>query len=305
MKLNCPHPKCIEAQSNGLKTRSVVRNGSFYRKSDSRRIKRYVCKACGHYFSRSTLQRSYYQKARRLTQPLSQLLVSGVSQRRAALILRVNRKTVVRRFRFIANEAKIKHLKWLQPLSHTPIRSVQFDDLETSEHTKLNPLSVALAVEPNTRKILSFEVSRMPARGLLADLARKKYGHRADDRAQGWERLFKGLTPYIAANAEWKSDSNPHYPSHLKKHFPQSKHSTVKGGRGAITAQGELKKLRFDPIFSLNHTCAMLRANLNRLFRRTWCTTKTINGLVDHLSIYIEYHNRVLTTHASAVKGAS
>jgi hypothetical protein len=29
----------------------------------------------------------------------------------------------------------------------------------------------------------------------------------------------------------------------------------------------------------------MLRANLNRLFRRTWCTTKKPEGLIDHLSI--------------------
>ncbi|MBU6155196.1 MAG: hypothetical protein KGP28_12905, partial [Bdellovibrionales bacterium] len=50
------------------------------------------------------------------------------------------------------------------------------------------------------------------------------------------------------------------------------------------------------PIFSLNHTCAMLRANLNRLFRRTWCTTKTIQGLIDHLSIYVAFHNRRLTS---------
>jgi hypothetical protein len=176
-----------------------------------------------------------------------------------------------------------------------PIKKVQFDDLETFEHTKLKPLSVALAVDPYTRKILSIQVSRMPAKGPLADKSIKKYGARKDDRKQGWNRLFKSLIPLVDQEAEFLSDQNPHYPSALRRHFPASQHETTPGGRGAITGQGELKKLAFDPLFALNHTCAMLRANLSRLIRRTWCTTKTIRGLEDHLAIYVDYHNRQLT----------
>jgi hypothetical protein len=61
-----------------------------------------------------------------------------------------------------------------------------------------------------------------------------------------------------------------------------------------VVGQGELKKVGRDPLFSLNHTCAMLRANLNRLFRRTWCTTKRIDRLEAHLWIYVRFHNEVL-----------
>ena len=61
-----------------------------------------------------------------------------------------------------------------------------------------------------------------------------------------------------------------------------------------MTGQGELKKLRFDPLFALNHTCAMLRANINRLFRRTWCTTKKKERLEQHLAVYMDFHNRIL-----------
>jgi len=73
--------------------------------------------------------------------------------------------------------------------------------------------------------------------------------------------------------------------------------------RGCSTGQGELKKLVYDPIFSLNHTCAMLRANLNRLFRKTWCTTKTVQGLVDPLSIHVRYHNTRLTPEIPLATG--
>ncbi|RME16932.1 MAG: transposase, partial [Bdellovibrio sp.] len=80
----------------------------------------------------------------------------------------------------------------------------------------------------------------------------------------------------------------------VRAFFPKATHIQLKGQRGAITGQGELKKTAFDPLFSLNHTCAMFRANVNRLFRKTWCTTKKLQPLIDHLEIYMWYHNKVL-----------
>jgi hypothetical protein len=229
-----------------------------------------------------------------------------VSQRRLARVLHLNRKTVVRKIRYLAEEERSKHQSFLD--SHyrsNPLSQIQFDDLETSEHTKCKPLSVTLAVDPKTRKILKYQVASMPAKGLLAEISRKKYGFRVDERPEKWNQLMKELIPYVKPHCQWTSDENPHYPSYLKRHHPLGIHNPVKGGRGAITGQGELKKLRFDPLFALNHTCAMLRANLNRLFRKTWCTTKTKKGLLDHLALYVSYHNQVLTPFPSAVKGGS
>jgi hypothetical protein len=231
-------------------------------------------------------------------------LCSGVSQRRAAILLRVNRKTVVRHLRFLAVEKRKAHENFLKQYESNPLTTIQFDDLETSEHTKCKPLSVTLAVDPIGRKILDFRVSQMPAKGRLVHMALKKYGPRKDKRSEGWNELMKALKPIVHPNATWTSDENPHYPRHLKRHHPDAKHIQVKGGRGCIAGQGELKKLHFDPLFALNHTCAMLRANLNRLFRRTWCSTKNIRGLEDHLAIFVVYFNQALTGY-SAGKGAS
>jgi hypothetical protein len=33
---------------------------------------------------------------------------------------------------------------------------------------------------------------------------------------------------------------------------------------------------------------------VNRLIRRTWCTTKKRERLKDHLDIYVQFHNEVL-----------
>jgi len=201
----------------------------------------------------------------------------------------------VKKFRFLAAKAKLEHERFLCSYGAKSLERIQFDDLETSEHSKCKPLSVCVAVDEKTRKILGFEVSPMPARGPLAPLARRKYGYRKDERQQGWRRLMQTLKPLVSDRATITSDQNPHYPPIVARHFPGAKHVSVKGRRGCIAGQGELKKIGFDPLFSLNHTCAMLRANLNRLFRRTWCTTKKREGLIDHLSLYVIYHNTVLT----------
>ncbi|MFK7856570.1 MAG: hypothetical protein AB8B79_20815 [Granulosicoccus sp.] len=38
----------------------------------------------------------------------------------------------------------------------------------------------------------------------------------------------------------------------------------------------------------MNHSFANIRAKVNRLNRRTWCTTKLPERLADHIDIYID-----------------
>ncbi len=296
---SCPFVGCAFDPVLAIPAHSV-RFGRFYRRSDRAWVRRYRCLRCRRTYSSSTRSPNFRQKKRQVNRELSVLFTSGVSQTRAAVIAGVNPKTAVRKFRFLAEQARIQHRDWQQTFSaREKFMDVQFDDLETSEHSKCKPLSVALAVDVKTRKILSFQVSRMPAKGLLAGIACKKYGRRRDERSVGWNSLFRELREMVDSKATFTSDENPHYPKHLRRFFKEATHCREKSRKACVAGQGELKKIGFDPLFSLNHTCAMLRANLNRLFRRTWCTTKTIQGLVDHLSIYVRYHNEVLTPSRS------
>ncbi len=211
-----------------------------------------------------------------------------------AHLLETTERTIVDKFRLLAKRARQEHEEWLKGIEPNSIRSVQFDDLETFEHTKCKPLSVTLMVKSQTREILGFQVSQMPAKGPLSKISLRKYGPRKDKRHEGWNRFFKNLERILHPEVLIESDENPHYPKHVKRYLPEARHTRYQGARGAITGQGELKKIGFDPLFALNHTCAMLRANMNRLFRRTWCTTKTVEGLVDHLSLYVRYHNTLI-----------
>jgi hypothetical protein len=197
--------------------------------------------------------------------------------------------------KFFGVNKQIENIKLLSTLGNKKIQDVQFDEMETHIHTKLKPVSIALAVDEKKRKILGFTVSIMPAKGLLAEKSRQKYGQRPDLRVNGLEQLFNQIKPAIDPKANFLSDSKPLYPKYVKKHFPEATHKTVEGKRGCIVGQGELKKVNYDPLFMLNHTCAMIRDNVKRLSRKTWCTSKTIEGLVNHLHMYVHYHNTVLT----------
>ncbi len=302
MNPSCPYcsPKLTSSDARTL----VRRCGSFRRKSDSRSVQRFHCRRCQKNFSRSTVHPAYRQKKRQFNDRLRKLLCSGVSLRRSAKLLHLSRTTVARKLIYLGEISRNELRE--SNLLHEKCQIVEFDDQETSEHTKCKPLSITLAVESKTRRILGFEISQFQAKGHLTKIALKKYGPRKDTRALGRKRLFETLKPLIQDNATFKSDQNPFYPGDLKKHFPRAEHIAFKGARGSVVGQGELKKIRFDPLFSLNHTCAMTRANMNRLFRRTWCTTKLPARLRDHFAIYAVYHNEMLNRGpTSAVRWAS
>lgn len=290
MKPNCPH--CTPKNDVSGFSNKVKKSGHFKRKSDSRWVQIFRCLNCFKYFSRATLHPCYRQKKRHLNYPIILDLSSSTSMRRTAKLYGISRTTVARKLRFLGAQAEVKLRE--ENLKKKKAVAVQFDDLETFEHTKCKPLSITLAVEKHSRRILGFEVSQMAAKGRLAKLSIKKYGPRKDERSKGRDRLFKSLTQLVESTATFESDQNPYYPRDLKAHFPNSIHLTHEGQRGAITGQGELKKTKYDPLFSLNHTCAMLRDNIKRLSRKTWCTTKLPKNLHAHLAIYALFHNTQL-----------
>ena len=290
MNSACPICAPSELEASGL--RSTIRFGTFWRKSDGREVQRFRCQRCGKGFSLATGHPCYRQNKRHLNEPLRKFYNSGVSQRRLARNFRISRTTVVRKFLFLAGLAIQELFAMNQELK--PATEIEFDDLETFEHTKCKPLSVTLAVESKTRRILGFAVAQMPAKGVLASLARKKYGFRKDERGPARRKLLRELKPIVDSRALIKSDQNPHYPSDVRRAFPHARHQVFHGKRGCITGQGELKKIGFDPLFSLNHTCAMLRDNLKRLSRRTWCTTKRPDRLAAQIALYAVYHNAEL-----------
>lgn len=286
MKKSCPNQNCAFPLF-------IIRDGHFRRKDDSKLIQRFRCKKCGTRFSSSTFAEAYNQKKRRINYPLLKLLASGISLRRSAILLGVNRKTVERKLPFLAKRCRRLNHQSLTKLRGR-IHNIQIDDLITKENSKLKPLSVTVCVDEKRRRILALEVSQIPSFGHLSKFALKKYGHRKDLHFEGLTRLFQTISPIVSKEVQVKSDEHQRYPGFVSAYLPEAKHVTFKSERGCVAGQGELKKVAFDPLFIVNHTCALLRANINRLIRKTWCTTKNPQRLKDHLDVFMYFYNEVL-----------
>ena len=92
------------------------------------------------------------------------------------------------------------------------------------------------------------------------------------------------------------TDAHPLYPKLIKEYFPNTEHIQIIS-REKVKKQKELlftkeRKLVFDPMFALNQRCAKLRADIRRLTRRSWCTTKKIENLQRHLELYQSFNNQ-------------
>ena len=279
-------PNCHASRAGGTK---IIRDGFYFRTDDSRWVQRYWCYGCKRNCSDATGKRWFRAKKRRYHEALRKSFASLGGVRPLARDLKLDRKTIARKLVILGQEAEERFRA--ANLRHEKARVIEFDDMETFEHTRYKPLSITLAVQRRTGRILGFEISSMAANGLLVEKARK-YGPRADTRRAGRNRLFRDLKDLVHEEAQIRSDSHPAYSRVVKRYFPKARHVTFLSRRGSNTGGGELKKGGYDPLFTLNNTCACLRMRITRLMRRAWYTTKRPDRLRAHLYLYSESHNR-------------
>ena len=272
-------------------TGRIRRIGFFYRSSDRCYVRRWLCSRCRKSFSAATGDVCFGQKKRQLNPTIFEQLASTNSQRRLAYNLKINRKTVVRKFLFLAAQAEqeINEMNRQRPITSV----VQFDEMESNVHTKLKPVSMMILIDEN-REILGLGVASMPASGLLAKKARAKFGQRQDERREIRRRVLKSVLSFVSPTAIFKSDQHLQYPKDVKAVYPFAKHLRFKGRDPRANGQGELKEGFRDPLGKFNHTAAMFRANVNRLIRKTWCTTKKQDRLEKHMILFAVFHNRKL-----------
>lgn len=278
----CPH--CQSAK--------VIKKNFYFIKHSRSHIRRYLCLACKKSFSSRTLSPTYRQVKPYLNQPISELLASGNTERRTAKLLNCSKNTVSKKLLWLS-----RNLTHLVPSLHDT-EHIQIDELETIEHTKLKPLTVPICVS-HTYKILGLSVGKIPAKGYLAEISRKKYGFREDERSKKICELFEQLRQSLKHQPlTITTDKHPLYPKLVAKYFPLSRHIQVDAGahkskKKELIYTSEMKRI-FDPLFAINQRFAMLRSDIRRLTRKSWCTTKRVENLRHHLELYRSYNNTQL-----------
>ena len=298
MNQGCPNPKCKVHQQVLFQKK----DGHYFREDDAKYIQRFKCKICGKKYSTATFKLEYRQKKRRWNQFIRRDYTAGKSMNRMVMHLKLHPKTIERKIQYLAEKARRSQKNLLQKMKENQISEIQFDDLIASIHTKLKPVSISVVIDPNQRLILGARVAEIPAFGKIAEISKRKYGRRQNLHPKTLDRLLFELRVNIASNCLFKTDEHKKYPGIILKNYPQASHLAHKGERATVAGFGEMKQRAFDPLFQINQILAMFRANMNRLFRRSWNTSKTQASLQDHVDIFIDYFNEELRLNVKRCK---
>ena len=220
-------------------------HGYYKRSSDGQTIQRYYCKVCKSTYSAATLSPLKWQKKRQINH-----LFNGIIKLKCVVIcggtdVAGESQTVAKKLLFLGAICEERNQK--NALNYRSVDHIQFDELQTIEHTKCKPLSVAMAVSKNERKILGFRVSSMPATGHLATISRKKYGVRPDHRKAGLTDLFNDLSHFLSPTVTISSDECSFYNGVVKQYFPKAIVNQHTGKKSSVAGQGELKRPDLTP----------------------------------------------------------
>lgn len=277
---HCSRPGC--AYEKNPPTGFMRKRGYFTCRRTGRQVARYQCKLCHKTFSNRTFAADKNQKRPDINPQLASLLASGVTQRRSAKLLKIAYNTVCRRVPFLANLARLAHDEaHKQGVLATSF--IQFDEMQSFEHSAAKPLTIALAVRVKTGQILAVHVGRITAKGHLAHIGKTRYGWTVNESPQTCYAVLLEASRSASIGVTVECDGMTSYPNLIHLAMPTAivMPSARAPGNGAGTA---LRKL--------NHVCAKIRADIARLARRTWTTTKKRAKLQELLDIYVAWNNR-------------
>ena len=265
-KISCP--KC--GKSNFVKngTRKIVKNHC--------RIQIYKCKdcACRHQFTKNSFQSHYRQRKPYLNTQISTLYCEGTTLRGISRILGISYRTVILKFRNMAKLARERHTKALNNEIKTSL--VHFDEIETHIRSKWEPYGIELAIDPESLKIVSAKVCRIPLKSGRASVKEKREKWNSNtNRKKGLEEMLKEIKPTLKKDGSIISDKIYHADKIIPKICPNAKYD----------------KIDSKDMWKINHTCAKLRHHISRLRRKTWALSKIPKGLQDHLDLFIAYQN--------------
>jgi len=281
------------------------RKGFYHPRCRSHPVARFRCRGCGGGFSRQTFRADYRHKKPHINARFLELMVACVGQRQCARVLHVARRTVERRFEWLARHAAHYHRNRLDgAVIGGPF---QLDELESFEANRFQPVTVPVLIERATMFIVSTAVGPLRRKGRLSPAQRRQrdrleaeQGRRRPGSAPAVRRVLRCLAGVAAGSVVLESDRKPLYGALARRIL----------GDAVVwrTHDAAIRRDRANPLFASNHTNARLRHFLSRLRRRTWCVSRTRAGLEKHLRIatlWVDYcrgiTNKTRTTPAQAL----
>jgi transposase-like protein len=291
----CPKRSCPAHRSPGI--RFWTRAGHYQPQCRSFRIPRFRCKVCRKGFSFQTFRIDYRDLRPEVNTSLMRHLVSGMSMRQAGRMVGLNIHGVQHKARKIARHLRLLNRNLTTSLPENRVLSL--DELETFEHSSIQPVTVPVAIDDSSKFVIAVDVA--PIRRLAKKGSRRqqriekhesKRGKREDRGRQSVHKVFGRLQTLLAGKAATLvTDQKACYATEVRRRFAAHViHCTV-NSKAPRTTQ--------NPLFSINLTEAMMRDNNGRLRRRSWLVTKARWALRLQLEMFMAYRNwiRPRTNH--------
>ena len=301
----CPNPDCRNHRHPS--SRFFRRHGFYFPRCRHYPVPRFRCIACRKTFSRQTFRADFLQKKPYLNATFLHLMVACVGQRQCARALRVARRTVEHRFRWIALHAG--HFQANRLRGRQLKGPFQLDELETFEGNRFQPVSVPVLIHRASFFLVASEVAPLRRKGRLTPLQRQRralweslHGRRPTQSAVAVRRVLSRLDALVDSGSKvvLDSDHKPLYGVLGKRQFGPR----FVWRRHSATARRD----HANALFPINHAQARLRHYLSRLRRRTWCISKKRECLRNHLAVAAMWSNfcrgitnRTRTTPAQAI----
>jgi transposase-like protein len=301
----CPFASCV-AHLDPV-GRFCRRDGRYQPRCRPHPVQRFRCRLCGRRFSRQTFRADRDQKKPHLNAPFLRLMLACVGLRQSARVLGVARRTVERRFLWLARHAALFHANRLAALNGP----FMLDELETFEANRYQPVTVPVLIEPRSLFVIATQAAPLRRKGRMTDTQRRrrrvheaKHGRRPSHSAPAVSGVLERLRVISRGPVVLHSDHKPLYEQVGRRLF---------GPRFVWAPHSpSARRDRRNPLFPINHTNARLRHFMARLRRRTWCVSKRRLCLQQHLNIaalWMNYcrpiTNRTGTTPAQALGLAS
>jgi transposase-like protein len=276
----CPYPAC----STPLDPAAPFfhRDGLYHPRCRAHPVQRFRCRVCRRRFSRQSFRADRNQKKPHLNAAFLRLMLACVALRQAARVLGVARRTVERRFLWLARHAAQYHANRLAALDGP----FMLDELETFEGNRYQPVTVPVLIEPRSLFLIASEAGPLRRKGRMTPVQRRRraeheaqHGRRPSQSAAAMRAVLLRLRPCVASGRPvvLHSDRKPLY-ERLGRRLFGSRFSWMPHSASA-------RRDRRNPLFPINHTNARLRHFLARLRRRSWCVSKRRLRLQQHLQI--------------------
>ena len=292
---HCPRDGCPSRQRGSPFL--WQRKGRYRRWCDERVVQRFLCRTCLRYFSTQTFRVDYRLHKPTLHFALFDTFISKVTQRQATRNLGCTRKTVVHRLSLLGTHARAFHGQVLDRAKAQGGLSgdFQFDELETFETSRIwCPVTMPVLIELHSYFVVDVEVAPLPARGskrrktrdVVPGIEPGDEKRRSGSRA-AVKRCLEVLVDALGdkQGTHISSDHKSTYGALLKEVMPGTYYHT----RHSSTTRRD----RFNPLFPINHTLAMLRDGMSRLVRRSWGVSKMREWLECHAWVWIAYRNYI------------